>query len=71
MKFNKLSSSVKPFAFGVCLLPVFLLVWNALNGKLSANPISDITNETGLGRYGLFLSLSRLLRSEKLQDGTG
>ena len=48
MKFNKLSSSVKPFAFGVCLLPVFLLVWNALNGKLSANPISDITNETGL-----------------------
>jgi sulfoxide reductase heme-binding subunit YedZ len=48
MKFNKLSSSVKPFVFGVCLLPVFLLAWNGLNGNLSANPISDITNETGV-----------------------
>jgi len=48
MNFNKLSSSVKPVVFAVCLLPVFLLAWNGLNGNLSANPISDITNETGV-----------------------
>src|SRR5208283_6017902 len=48
MKFNKVLSSVKPVVFAVCLLPVSLLAWNGLNGGLSANPISDITNETGV-----------------------
>jgi methionine sulfoxide reductase heme-binding subunit len=48
MKSNKVLSTVKPVAFGLCLLPVFLLAWNGLNGGLSANPIADITNETGI-----------------------
>ena len=29
-------------------IPIILLAWNGLNGNLSANPISDITNETGI-----------------------
>lgn len=32
----------------LCLVPLILLAWNGLNGNLSANPISDITNETGI-----------------------
>lgn len=32
----------------LCLAPLILLAWNGLNGRLSANPISDITNETGV-----------------------
>jgi sulfoxide reductase heme-binding subunit YedZ len=38
---------IKPVAFLSALVPLGLLVWHGLNGKLSANPISDITNETG------------------------
>jgi sulfoxide reductase heme-binding subunit YedZ len=38
---------VKPIVFLLCLLPLGLLVWNALNDQLSANPIDDITDETG------------------------
>jgi sulfoxide reductase heme-binding subunit YedZ len=33
--------------FLLCLLPLGVLVWNALNDQLSANPIDDITDETG------------------------
>jgi sulfoxide reductase heme-binding subunit YedZ len=38
---------VKPVAFFVCLGPFFWLVWAGLTGHLSANPLSDLTNETG------------------------
>lgn len=38
---------IKPIVFFLCLLPLGLLVWNALNDQLSANPIDDITDETG------------------------
>src|SRR5262249_24933735 len=39
---------IKPAAFLAGLTPMLLLTWAALNGGLSANPISDITNETGV-----------------------
>ena len=39
---------VKPLVFVVALAPIARLLWAALNGNLSANPLSDITNETGL-----------------------
>ncbi|MDE3058539.1 MAG: sulfoxide reductase heme-binding subunit YedZ [Bacteroidota bacterium] len=39
---------LKPFLFLVCLLPLALLAWQGFTGHLSANPISDITNETGI-----------------------
>ena len=29
-------------------MPLALLAWNGVNGNLSANPIADITNETGI-----------------------
>ena len=40
--------AVKPAAFLASLGPAAWLVWAALTGRLSANPLSDITNETGV-----------------------
>src|ERR1700755_2261582 len=39
---------LKPAAFLAGLLPVAWMVWAGLTGNLSANPLSDITNETGI-----------------------
>ncbi|MGE0448722.1 MAG: sulfite oxidase heme-binding subunit YedZ [Vicinamibacterales bacterium] len=39
---------LKPAAFAAALLPAGWLTWAALTGNLSANPLSDLTNETGL-----------------------
>ena len=39
---------LKPAVFLLCLGPAAWLVWAILTGNLSANPLSDITNETGL-----------------------
>ena len=38
---------VKPLAFLASAAPAGWLVWAALGGHLSANPLSDITNQTG------------------------
>jgi sulfoxide reductase heme-binding subunit YedZ len=39
---------VKPIVFVAGLGPVAWLTWAALTGHLSVNPLSDLTNETGL-----------------------
>jgi sulfoxide reductase heme-binding subunit YedZ len=39
---------VKPLVFIASLGPFGWLVWAALTGNLSANPLSDLTNETGV-----------------------
>ncbi len=39
---------LKPVVFLACLGPFFWLVWAGLTGNLSANPLSDLTNETGV-----------------------
>ena len=39
---------VKPLVFVASLGPVAWLVWAGLTGNLSANPLSDLTNETGV-----------------------
>lgn len=39
---------LKPAGFLVSLGPFVYLVWAALTGNLSANPLSDLTNETGV-----------------------
>jgi sulfoxide reductase heme-binding subunit YedZ len=39
---------LKPAAFAAGLVPFVWLAWAALTGRLSVNPLSDITNETGL-----------------------
>jgi methionine sulfoxide reductase heme-binding subunit len=39
---------LKPFLFLASLGPVAWLIWAALTGNLSANPLSDLTNETGV-----------------------
>ena len=48
VQFSTSVKLVKPLIFLACLLPVFLLGWRGVNGTLSANPISDITLETGI-----------------------
>ena len=40
--------ALKPAVFAVSLMPLVYLVWAALTGNLSANPLSDLTNETGV-----------------------
>ena len=39
---------LKPLVFVAALGPAAWLVWAALTGNLSANPLSDIANETGV-----------------------
>lgn len=39
---------LKPLVFFSCLAPFFLLAFNAFTGNLSANPIDDITDQTGI-----------------------
>jgi len=39
--------ALKPVVFVAALGPVSWLVWAALTNNLSANPLSDLTNETG------------------------
>jgi len=39
---------VKPAVFAAALGPLAWLTWAGLTGNLSANPLSDLTNETGL-----------------------
>jgi len=39
---------LKPLVFVAALGPVAWLVWAAATGNLSANPLSDLTNETGV-----------------------
>jgi sulfoxide reductase heme-binding subunit YedZ len=40
--------ALKPLVFAASLGPFLWLVWAALTGNLSANPLSDLTNETGV-----------------------
>jgi methionine sulfoxide reductase heme-binding subunit len=47
MAINLVRRILKPVVFTLCLLPVGMLIWNYTNGNLSANPLSDITKETG------------------------
>jgi methionine sulfoxide reductase heme-binding subunit len=39
---------LKPLVFLLALMPLGLLAWRGLAGGLSANPIKDITEETGI-----------------------
>jgi len=45
---RKASVLLKPVVFLASLGPATWLVWAALTGHLSVNPLSDITNETGV-----------------------
>ena len=39
---------VKPAVFLAALVPCVSLVWAGLTGNLGANPLSELTNETGV-----------------------
>lgn len=40
--------ALKPIVFAAGLMPATYLVWRALNGDLGANPLTEITNNTGI-----------------------
>jgi sulfoxide reductase heme-binding subunit YedZ len=46
----------KPLVFFLCLTPLVVLAWNGFTGNLSANPISDIQNETGIWTLRLLVA---------------
>jgi len=55
----------KPTVFLASLGPFFYLVWAAYSGHLSANPLADLTNETGvwtLRFLGITLAITPLRR---------
>jgi methionine sulfoxide reductase heme-binding subunit len=39
---------LKAGVFGACLIPLAVLAWNALTNNLGANPIDEITDQTGV-----------------------
>ena len=39
---------MKPAVWIACLAPITLLIVNAFRGELSANPVEDVTNTTGI-----------------------
>jgi methionine sulfoxide reductase heme-binding subunit len=48
-------SLLKLGVFGACLIPLGILVGNALNDNLGANPIDEITDQTGIWTLRLLL----------------
>jgi len=59
---------LKPAVWIACLAPITLLVVNAFRGELSANPVEDVTNTTGI--WTLRLIVVTLLITP-LRRGTG
>jgi sulfoxide reductase heme-binding subunit YedZ len=45
---SKRISKLKTIVFVACLIPITLLVWAAVNQQLSANPLEDIRDTTGI-----------------------
>jgi sulfoxide reductase heme-binding subunit YedZ len=41
-------TGLKLGVFGACLSPLIVLAWQALTGNLGANPIDEITDQTGI-----------------------
>jgi sulfoxide reductase heme-binding subunit YedZ len=39
---------LKPIVFAAALIPFLHLVWRAINGDLTADPLVEVTNETGI-----------------------
>ena len=39
---------MKPLVFAAALVPFALLIWRGVTGNLSADPLAEITNETGI-----------------------
>jgi methionine sulfoxide reductase heme-binding subunit len=62
---------IKPGVFVSCFIPLMILGWDGYRGTLSANPISDITNTTGIWtlRFVLItLSITPLRKILRISD---
>ena len=49
------SAWARPVAHLLCLLPLLLLIWAAVEGQLGANPVEKLTHETGVWALRLLL----------------
>jgi methionine sulfoxide reductase heme-binding subunit len=47
--------ALKATVFGACLIPLVVLAWQALTDSLGANPIDEITDQTGIWTLRLLL----------------
>jgi methionine sulfoxide reductase heme-binding subunit len=48
-------SGLKAAVFGACLIPLAVLAWGALTDNLGANPIDEVTDQTGIWTLRLLL----------------
>jgi sulfoxide reductase heme-binding subunit YedZ len=62
---------IKPAVFFLCLLPILLLAWNGFTGNLSANPIADITNATGIWTLRLLVATLMITPLRRLSGWSG
>jgi sulfoxide reductase heme-binding subunit YedZ len=53
---SKRISNFKAIVFVACLIPITLLVWAAVNQQLSANPLEDIRDTTGIWTLRLLIA---------------
>lgn len=54
-----LSWVIKPSVFSLCLLPLAMLLLRTFNDQLGANPVEELTHQTGVwGLYLLLITLS-------------
>ena len=65
---RQISWVIKPLVFLISLLPLLLMIWQAFNDELGANPVEKLTHETGL--WGLnFLLITLALTPVKRITG--
>lgn len=62
---------VKPIVFAAGLVPLGLLIWRGVNGDLSADPLAEITNETGIWTLRLVVCTLALTPLRRLTGWNG
>ena len=55
---------------GACMIPLVVLAWQALTHRLGANPIGEITNQTGIWTLRLLLITHGLASSVSASRST-
>jgi sulfoxide reductase heme-binding subunit YedZ len=59
---------LKPLVFAAALVPFALLIWRGFTGNLSADPLAEITNETGIVSFIAVTLAITPLRAHRLES---
>lgn len=62
---------VKPIVFAAALLPFAHLIWRAFNGTLTADPLTEVTNETGIWTLRLVVATLALTPLRRVTGWNG